>query len=66
MRRPPLRVSAARGFVFISHTGDVYPSGFLPVSAGNLRTSSLKALYRDSSLFRSLRDPDAPHGRCGA
>ncbi|MFN8125884.1 MAG: TIGR04053 family radical SAM/SPASM domain-containing protein [Candidatus Nanopelagicales bacterium] len=66
MRRPPLRVSAARGFVFVSHTGDVYPSGFLPVSAGNVGDDSLAAIYRDSELFRSLRDPDAPHSRCGS
>lgn len=65
VRRPPLPVSAARGFVFISHVGDVYPSGFLPVAAGNVRDRSLGDLYRESALFRSLRDPDAPSGRCG-
>ncbi len=65
LRRPPLPVSAARGFVFISHTGDVYPSGFLPLSAGNVNQTPLPELYRSSELFIELRNLDAPNGRCG-
>jgi AdoMet-dependent heme synthase len=65
LRRPPLKVSAARGFVFISHTGDVYPSGFLPSPAGNVGDEPLADIYRWSELFRTLRNPDAPPGRCG-
>ncbi|MCL6631976.1 MAG: TIGR04053 family radical SAM/SPASM domain-containing protein [Alicyclobacillus herbarius] len=57
-------VNDGNGFVFISHTGDVYPSGFLPVSAGNVRTSSLADLYRFSPLFRSLRDYNLLKGKC--
>src|ERR1700730_13972895 len=59
-------VSDGRGFVFISHTGEIYPSGFLPVSAGNVRQDSLVEVYRNSSLFRMLRDPAGRHGKCGA
>lgn len=59
-------VSDGRGFVFISHTGEIYPSGFLPVSAGNVRRDSLAEVYRNSSLFRSLRDPAGREGKCGA
>lgn len=58
-------VSEGRGFVFVSHTGEIYPSGFLPISAGNVRTSSLTRVYRDSELFRSLRDPLRREGKCG-
>jgi radical SAM protein len=58
-------INAAKGFCFVSHTGEVYPSGFLPISAGNVRTCSLAALYRDSPLFRTLRNPDLLKGRCG-
>lgn len=58
-------VSDGRGFVFISHTGEIYPSGFLPVSAGNVRHDSLVEVYRNSSLFRILRDPAGRHGKCG-
>src|SRR5208283_130233 len=61
----PHGVNAGKGFAFVSHTGDVYPSGFLPISAGNVRTQSLAAIYRDSELFRTLRDPAALRGRCG-
>jgi radical SAM protein len=59
-------VSDGKGFVFISHTGEIYPSGFLPVSAGNVRTDSLVRVYRDSSLFRTLRDVEQREGKCGA
>ena len=61
----PHGVNAGKGFVFVSHTGEVYPSGFLPVSAGNVRSQSLAEIYRDSALFRTLRDPAALRGRCG-
>ncbi|MEJ2009286.1 MAG: TIGR04053 family radical SAM/SPASM domain-containing protein [Acidobacteriota bacterium] len=60
----PHGVNAGKGFVFVSHVGEVYPSGFLPVSAGNVRSGSLPDIYRDSPLMRELRDPDALHGRC--
>lgn len=63
-RRPPMDVSSARGFVFVSHTGEVHPSGFLPVSAGNVRHGSLPDIYRTSDLFTSLRDPGRLGGKC--
>ena len=59
-------VSDGSGFVFISHTGEIFPSGFLPVSAGNVLRDSLVQVYRDSSLFRILRDTGAREGKCGA
>lgn len=65
-RRPPISVSSANGFVFVSHTGTVHPSGFLPVPAGNVRTAPLTEIYRTSKLFRALRDPARLQGRCGA
>lgn len=65
VRRPPLDVNAGRGFAFVSHRGDVHPSGFLPLTAGNVREHPLTELYRDSPLFTGLRDPDALTGRCG-
>lgn len=64
-RRPPLEVSAGRGFAFVSRLGDVTPSGFLPLAAGNIRDRPLVDIYRDSPLFRMLRDPDRLKGRCG-
>jgi MoaA/NifB/PqqE/SkfB family radical SAM enzyme len=53
------------GIMFISHTGEVHPSGFLPLSAGDARTTDPVSLYRDSGLFRTLRRPDLLAGRCG-
>ncbi len=58
-------VNAGNGFLFISHTGEVFPSGFLPISVGNVRKRSLRSLYRESDLFRQLRNPDEFRGACG-
>jgi radical SAM protein len=58
-------VSDGRGFVFISHTGDVCPSGFLPLSAGNVKDQPLSEVYRNSPLFKTLRNADALQGKCG-
>ncbi len=48
-------VNDGKGSVFVSHCGEVYPSGFLQLSGGNLRRQSLADIYRDSQLFRKLR-----------
>ena len=57
-------INDGKGFVFVSHIGDIYPSGFLPIAAGNVRRDSLKAVYRDSPLFRTLRNSDNLGGKC--
>jgi radical SAM protein with 4Fe4S-binding SPASM domain len=59
-------VTAGDGFAFVSHTGEMYPSGFLPLSAGNVREESVVYIYRDAELFQRLRDKDALKGKCGA
>ncbi len=61
----PQSINAGKGHLFIAYNGEVYPSGFLPLSAGNVRTSTLQELYRDAPLFRALRNPDLLKGRCG-
>jgi AdoMet-dependent heme synthase len=53
------------GVMFISHRGEVQPSGFLPLSAGNVRTGDVVSIYRDAPLFRRLRRPHLFGGRCG-
>ncbi len=58
-------VNDGNGFVFISHVGEVFPSGFLPVSGGNVREQSLVDIYRHSDLFVQLRDFDQIKGKCG-
>ncbi len=68
-RLPPtprrVGVNDGKGFVFISYQGDVYPSGFLPMAAGNVRKQSLVEIYRNSALFVALRDPSKLKGKCG-
>jgi radical SAM protein with 4Fe4S-binding SPASM domain len=58
-------VRDGNGVLFISHTGDVSPSGFLPVSAGNVRDQDLVDIYRSTPMFVSLRTATAFEGRCG-
>lgn len=58
-------VNDGDGFVFVSHRGEIYPSGFLPVSAGNVRTHDLVEVYRMHPLFRALRDREQLKGKCG-
>lgn len=65
-RRTGSGVNDGKGFVFVSHKGEVFPSGFLPLKAGSVRERPLGEIYRDSPLFRALRDPRALKGRCGA
>jgi len=59
-------VSDGKGFMFISHTGQVFPSGFLPLPAGNILWEPLAQIYRKSPLFVALRDPEQLKGKCGA
>ncbi|HEY6182169.1 MAG TPA: TIGR04053 family radical SAM/SPASM domain-containing protein [Terriglobales bacterium] len=60
-----LPVNEGKGFMFISHTGEVQPSGFLPLPAGNVRKASVQDIYRNSDLFTQLRDTDNLKGKCG-
>lgn len=59
-------VNDGKGFVFVSHTGEIYPSGFLPISAGNVKRDSLTDVYRNSDIFKTLRDPSRLKDKCGA
>ncbi|WP_243095325.1 TIGR04053 family radical SAM/SPASM domain-containing protein [Thermus thalpophilus] len=65
MEHSRLGVTDGNGFVFVSATGHVAPSGFLPVYAGNVREKPLLEIYRESPLFRQLRDKDLLKGKCG-
>ncbi len=58
-------VNAGNGFMFVSHFGQIFPSGFLPTPAGSVRTGRLADAYRDHPLFQDLRDPTLLKGRCG-
>lgn len=54
-----------RAFVFVDHVGNICPSGFLPMPAGNVRRDDLVTVYREDPLFLALRDPSRLGGRCG-
>lgn len=60
-------VRDGNGVVFVSHLGEIYPSGFLPLAAGNVRQDSLREIYRNSQLFRDLRGSASAilKGKCG-
>ncbi len=63
--RPPIDVNSGRGFAFVDHLGDVYPSGFLPHHCGNVAEMGFREIYRTDPLLRSLRDPVQFTGKCG-
>jgi radical SAM protein len=63
--RGPRGINDGAGFVFVSHRGDICPSGFLAVPAGNVREDEIGRVYRESALFTSLRDESALGGKCG-
>jgi len=56
---------AGTGVCFISHRGEVFPCGYLPVEAGNIRQRPFREIWEDSPLFAELRDPDLLGGKCG-
>ncbi|KAA8923555.1 MAG: radical SAM/SPASM domain-containing protein [Thermoplasma sp.] len=53
------------GIIFVGHDGEVYPSGFLPYSVGNVKNQSIVDIYRNSDLLNRIRNPDNLHGKCG-
>lgn len=56
---------AGTAVCFVSHTGEVFPCGYLPVSSGNVKTTAFPDIWRDSPIFSDLRDPDKLEGKCG-
>lgn len=69
---PPAMNAMTRGCLagtdvcFISHQGAVFPCGYLPLEAGNLRRQSFADVWQNSPLFASLRDVGNLGGKCGA
>ncbi len=65
LNRPTKGVNDGNGFLFISHIGNIEPSGFLPIVAGNVRKDDVVEVYRNHPIFKDLRNPDKLKGRCG-
>ncbi len=64
-RRVPLGVGDGKGVMFVSHIGEIYPAGFLPLTCGRFPEDSVVDVYQNHSLFRALRDPSGFSGKCG-
>lgn len=70
---PPVRRSGAarigtndgKGVMFVSHIGEIFPSGFLPIECGQFPLDSVVRVYQSAKLFQSLRDADQLGGKCG-
>ena len=50
---------------FVSHKGEIFPCGYLPVEAGNVRETAFGDIWQNSKLFSELRDVDLLEGKCG-
>jgi len=59
------RTSDGRGIMFVGHTGEVYPSGFLPINCGNVPNQNLRTIYRTNPTFSALKKLSNLKGRCG-
>jgi radical SAM protein len=64
-RRIPLGVRDGKGIMFVSHRGEIYPAGFLPLECGRFPQDSPVEVYQEHPMFISLRDSEQLKGRCG-
>ncbi len=56
---------AGTAVCFISHQGEVYPCGYLPALAGDLRKQKFADIWENSIVFNELRDTKNLQGKCG-
>ncbi len=64
IRAPSAATRDGKGIIFVGANGDIYPSGFLPITLGNVRVSSLIDVYKGHELLRSIRSAEF-EGECG-
>lgn len=62
----PMGVNDGKGIMFVSHTGTIHPSGFMPIMCGVFPQQNIVQVYQDSPVFRGLRDADRLEGKCGS
>ncbi len=55
-----------KGIIFVSHNGDVSPSGFLPVALDNVKNNNIVDIYRNNTILKKLRNPENFEGPCGS
>ncbi|WP_432797890.1 TIGR04053 family radical SAM/SPASM domain-containing protein [Poriferisphaera sp. WC338] len=63
--KAPLGINDGKGIMFVSHIGDVYPSGFLPANCGNVKFETAVDIYQKHETFLKLRRPELLKGKCG-
>jgi AdoMet-dependent heme synthase len=56
---------AGQAVCFVSHTGEVFPCGYLPVTSGNVKTTPFPQIWRESKIFNDIRADDKLEGKCG-
>ena len=66
VHRAPLGVTDGKGVMFVGHTGEIYPAGFLPLCCGRFPEDSVVDVYQNHPTFRALQDPNQYKGICGA
>jgi radical SAM protein with 4Fe4S-binding SPASM domain len=64
VRWASLGINDGKGIMFVSHTGSIYPSGFLPMPCGLFPEDDLVDVYQNSPLFQALRTPGRLQGKC--
>ncbi len=57
---------AGSGVIFVSHAGEVFPCGYMPVPCGSIRRQPLEEVWDSSLILAELRDDDLLAGKCGA
>lgn len=65
IQRAPIGVNDGKGVFFVSHTGSVFPSGFMPIRCGKFPEQSVVDIYQNSETLQSLRNGDLLKGKCG-
>jgi radical SAM protein len=65
LHRAPLGVGDGKGVMFVGHTGEIFPAGFLPLECGRFPQDSVVDAYQHHPTFLALRDPDRFGGNCG-
>ncbi len=56
---------AGQAICFVSHTGEVFPCGYLPVTSGNVKTTRFPEIWNNSPIFTDFRDDSKLTGKCG-
>jgi AdoMet-dependent heme synthase len=56
---------AGSGVCFVSHKGEVFPCGYLPVHCGDVTRQNFREIWEKSEAFLRLRDASQLEGKCG-